>query len=73
MTSAVVPLYARILDALRRHSLCPHASELILMPSYPSTLPNNRIEGSGLLLLRMVHAACADIYIEQGDTLTTYF
>ena len=69
----VVPIYAQILYALRRHGICPHASELILDPSSPSTLPNNTIEGSGLLLRRMVHAAIADIYVEHGDMLTISF
>ena len=69
----VVPLYARLLDALRQSVLCPHASEMILAPSSPSTLADNRIEGSGLLLRRMVHAACADVYAEQGDMLIISF
>ena len=40
----VVPLDARILDALRRRGLC-----------------------------RMVHVACADVYVKQGDMLTISF
>ena len=69
----VVPLDARILDALRRRGLCHHASELILAPSSPSTLPNNMIKGSGLLLRRMVHTACVDVYVERRDMLTISF
>ena len=69
----VVPLYSRILDALCQRGLCTHASKLILAPSSPSTLSKNRIKWSGLLLRRMVHAACADVYVEQGDMLKISF
>ena len=69
----MVPLDARILDALRRRGLCPHASELILAPSSPSTLLNDTIEGLGLLLCRMFHTACADVYVKRGDMLTISF
>ena len=68
----VVLLDARFLDALRRHGLSPHASELILAPSSPLTLPNNTIKGLGLLLRHLVHA-CADVYFKQGDMLTISF
>ena len=69
----VVPLDARLLDALRRRGLCLHASKLILATSSPLTLLNNTIKGSGLLLRWMVHAACADVYVERGDMLTISF
>ena len=70
---AVVPLDTRILYALRQRGLCPHASELILVHSSPLTLPNNTVEGLGRILLWMVHAACADVYVERGDMLTISF
>ena len=69
----MVPLDARILYALRRLGLCPHSSELILAPSSPSNLLNATIEGLGLILYRMVHTACADVCVEQGDMLTISF
>ena len=69
----LVPLDVRLLDALHRRSLCPNASELIVAPSYPSTLPNDTIEVLGLLLRRMVHAACSDVYVERGGMLTRSF
>ena len=68
----MVPLDARILDALRRRGLCPHASDLILVPLSPSTLMNNTIEGPGLLLRQIFHTACADVYAKRGDILTIY-
>ena len=73
MRIVVVPLDAWLLDALCWRGLCPHASELILVPSSPSALPNDTIEGLGLLLLRMVHAACSDVYVERGGMLTRSF
>ena len=68
----VVLLDARFLDALRRHGLSPHASELILAPSSPLTPLNDTIKGLGLLLRHLVHA-CADVYFKQGDMLTISF
>ena len=70
---ALVLLESRLLDALCRRGLCPPDSELILAPSSPSTLLNDTIKGSGLPLRRMVHAACTDVYVKQGDMLTISF
>ena len=69
----MLPIDAQLLDALRRRGLCPHASKLILVHLSPSTLPNDMIKGSGLLLRWMVHAACADVYDKRGDMLTISF
>ena len=69
----MVLLDARLLDALCLRGLCPQASELILAPSSPSTLPNGTIKGSGLLLLRMVHTACTEVYVKRGEMLTISF
>ena len=68
----MVPLDAQLLD-LRQCGLFPHASELILAPSSPLTLLNDTIELSGLLLRQMVHAACADVYVDRGYMLTISF